>query len=235
VGPTCRPPCHHVLRPISYLGQHSLVTVCTYKSRFRPERSKAPTAGLKPHLTVLNCLCPHTATTFIFGEELTRVTVLFEAPTALSEARPIHSCRIPVAASLAPSSKHHGSHTASSFSPVEHHLHCRLPRELGCATFLMLVRLAAHCHASTPSCQSTASRHPSVAGACTTPGCHVVLGRIAAPAGVAVGLAAVWPWATRPVHTGRTQHCATELRLVLCEQAEQIRPMRLYIVCYFLS
>jgi hypothetical protein len=67
------------------------------------------------------------------------------------------------------------------------------------------------------------------------PGCHVVLGRIVAPAGVAVGLVAVWPWATRPVHTGRTRHCATEMRLVLCKQAEQIRPMRLYVVCYFLS
>jgi hypothetical protein len=171
VGPACRPPCHHVLRPISCPRQHSLVTVCTYKSRFRPERSKALTAGLKPHLTMLDCLYPHTATTFIFGEELTRVTVLFEAPTTLSEAHPIHSYRIPVAASLAPSSKHHGSYTVSSFSPVEHHLHRRLPRELGCATFLMLVRLAAHRHASTLLCQSAASRHPSAAGAVTRAPC----------------------------------------------------------------
>jgi hypothetical protein len=194
-----------VLHPISCPGQHSLVTVCTYKSRFRPERSKAPTAGLKPHLTVLNCLCPHTATTFILGEELTRVTVLFEAPTALSEARPIHSCRIPVAASLAPSSKHHGSHTASSFSPVEHHLHHRLPRELGCATFLMLVRLAAHCHASTPLCQSAASRHPSAAGAVTR----------------APRLGATWSWDAlqhQPVWLWAWQRCGRGPR-ALCIQA----------------
>jgi hypothetical protein len=164
VGPAYRPTCRHVLRPIGCLGRHSLVTARAYKSRFRPELSKAPIAGPKPHLAALNCLCPHAAATFVFGEELTCAAVFSEASTALSEARPIRSCRVPAAASPAPSSKHRGSHAASS-SPVERRLHCCLPCELGCATFLTPMRLAAHRHASTPSCQSTASRRPSAVDA----------------------------------------------------------------------
>jgi hypothetical protein len=115
-GVVCRPQCHHVLRPIGCQGRHTLVTAHAYKSWFRPERFEAPTANLKPHLAASDCLYPHASVTFIFSEELARAGLLSEAPTALSEVGPTCSCRVPAAASSAPSSKHLGSHAAASFS-----------------------------------------------------------------------------------------------------------------------